>query len=169
MKIKELELNSTIESVTISDRLELYRIVDNEWILEVHTDNELCGQPGFAGDAVTDYFLSAQATDQSIRYTHCSIGTDGTDGSVYSLNELKYPVLNPRIATTNSVGTTNVTNDTSQFMAVIECTGDWILQESGLFTAATGGFMGARQTYYDWEVDNGETIGIIWKIINNRS
>jgi hypothetical protein len=28
--------------------------------------------------------------------------------------------------------------------------------------------MGARQTYYNWDIESGENFGAIWKIINNR-
>lgn len=118
--------------------------------------------------AVTNYFLTDQAAYQIAKYLYCSVGTDGTNGSVYTYSDLITPVMS-RVATTNTTTTSYITNDTAQFLAVITCDGDYVLQEAGLHTASTSGYMGARQTFASWSVENGERIGAIWEIINNRS
>jgi hypothetical protein len=46
--------------------------------------------------------------------------------------------------------------------------GDYTLTEFGLHTLATGGIMGARQTSCTWDVTNGETFGMIWRITISR-
>jgi hypothetical protein len=45
---------------------------------------------------------------------------------------------------------------------------NYTLRESGLFSSATNGEMGARQTFYDWNVSEGEEFGFVWKVVFGR-
>lgn len=171
--------NTIIENTGFSDVFSLHRIdkYGNWGKPKVETNNNpnvlqriLCklGILNYAGDALTNYALGDLSTYLSTKYLYCSVGIDGTSSTDYTLTDLKSPVM-ARVATTNTVTTTYTTNDTVQFTAIITCDGDYTLAEAGLHTTLTSGSMGARQTYYNWAVTNGETIGAIWKIINNRS
>jgi len=72
-----------------------------------------------------------------------------------------------REAATGTRITTAVTNDTAQLVATFSgYTGSEAITEAGIFNAATGGDMLARQTFtalnVDW--DGGDSIEITWKI-----
>jgi hypothetical protein len=122
----------------------------------------------YAGDAVMNYFLSDISTYLSTKYLYCSVGTDGTNGSTYTYTDLIAPVMT-RVATTNTISTTNVTNATVNFTAIFTASGDYTLLEAGLHTTLAGTTgMGARQIFYDWDVTNGQKFAGIWEIINNR-
>lgn len=180
MEMRQFSISNKPELVSFSDRFYLYRIDDDGiWDNkpEVETKNNptfiqklLCklGVRNYAGDALMNYALADLADYLSTKYLYCSVGTDGTGSTTYTYTDLKTPVMT-RVATTNTLETTYVTNDTASFIAVFTSDGDYTLQEAGLHTtlADTTG-MGCRQTYYDWEITNGENFGAIWKIINNR-
>jgi len=168
------------ENFGLFDTFELHRIDDDGvWDLkpEVKTKNRLnvfdklfckLGLRNYAGDALMNYALADLSTYLSTKYPYCSVGIDGTDSTTYTYTNLKSPAM-ARVATTNAVTTTYVTNDTVTYTAVFTSDGDYTLQEAGLhidLAGLTG--MGARQTYYNWAVTNGENFGAIWKIINNR-
>lgn len=177
MQMKQFTLQNKPEIATFSDILELHRIDKHgRWELGVETNNNpttlqkiLCklGIKNYAGDALMNYALSDLATYLSTKYLYCSVGTDGTDSTTYTYTDLKSPVM-ARVASTNTVATTYTTNDTAVFTAVFTSDGDYTLQEAGLHTALTSGNMGARQTYYNWDIETAENFGAIWKIINNR-
>lgn len=118
-------------------------------------------------DALTDYAVSDFATYISTTYGYASVGLDGTDGTDYTLNDLKSPVMS-RVLCTKSFDTTYSTNDTAVFTAITTATSDYTLNEFGLHTALTGGYMGARQVSCTWPVVNGETFGMIWRIVASR-
>lgn len=186
MQTKEFSINNKFsilpEHTSLSDVFELHRIDDlnSDWWNdkpEVVTKNNpniiqklLCrlGLRNYAGDALTNYALADLSTYLSTKYLYCSVGTSGIDGTTYTYGDLLAPAM-ARVATTNAITTTYTTNDTAQFTAVFTSDGDYTLQEAGLHTtlAATTG-MGARQTFYNWDITNGENFGGIWKIINNR-
>jgi hypothetical protein len=170
MEIKHFTAEIRPEIYGIIDRVKLYDIDDDDvWHLKVATDPVLCNAgTTCANDAVTNYFLSDQAAYQISKYLYCSVGISDASGSDYTLNDLVSPVMT-RTATTNTQTTTYTTNDTAQYLAVITCDGDYTLTETGLHTTATSGYMGARQTFYNWSVVNGQRIGAIWEIINTRS
>lgn len=171
-------MNTITNKSGCADIIELYRIdpVTGEWDKKVETNNNpsilqklMCklGLLNVAGDALTDYAINDLSTYLSTKYTYVSVGTDGTNGDIFSYSELLAPVMT-RTAATVSITTTYSTNDTVQYTAIITSNGDYALKEAGLFTASTSGYMGARQTFYEWNVVNGEVFGMIWKIINTR-
>jgi putative Ca2+/H+ antiporter (TMEM165/GDT1 family) len=73
-----------------------------------------------------------------------------------------------RVLCTKSFATTYSTNDTAVFTGIATASGDYTLCEFGLHTAITAGNMGARQTSCTWDVVNGETFGMIWRIVASR-
>jgi len=183
MDTKQFSIKNSHELMSFSDKFELHRIDcdigdwdPNKSKPEVTTLNNpnilqkiLCklGICNYAGDALTNYALSDLSTYLSTKYIYCSVGTDGTNGTTYTYTNLIAPVMS-RVATTNAVTTTYTTNDTVTYTAVFTSDGDYTLKEAGIHDALTSGNMGARQTYYDWTVSNGDNFGAIWKIINNR-
>jgi hypothetical protein len=172
---------ANITNTGFHDKLELYRIDKHgRWDLEVETVKKpsvfqklkcRVGLGNMADDALTNYAINDLAAYLSTKYTYVSVGTDATLGTDYTLNELVAPVMT-RVAATksfmNTYGTDVLLPDTAVYTSIMTSSGDYTLRESGLHTTITGGYMGARQTYYNWVVANGETFGMIWKIINSR-
>lgn len=171
------------------DKLELYRI-DSEITSPLTTEGELLevgykdletkvdlnpiekvmkalGLYRCIDDALTDYAVADFATYISNKYGYASVGTDGTNGDVYSYTNLRSPVMT-RVACTKSFATTYSTNDTAVFTVITTATGDYTLTEFGLHDALTGGNMGARQCSCTWDVVNGETFGMIWRVVASR-
>jgi len=118
-------------------------------------------------DALTDYALEDIASYLLTRYSYASQGIDGTDGTVYSLTDLKSPVMT-RVSLTKSFDTTYSINDTAVFTGIGTATGDYTLCEFGLHDALTDGNMGARQVSCSWDVVNAETYGYIWRVVASR-
>jgi len=118
-------------------------------------------------DALTNYAVTDLATYILTKYGYASQGTDGTDGTNYTLTDLKSPVMT-RVALTKSFDTTYTTNDTAVFTGIGTATGDYTLCEFGLHDALTDGNMGARQVSCSWDVVNAETYGYIWRIVASR-
>ena len=118
-------------------------------------------------DALTDYAVTDLASYILLKYGYASQGIDGTDGTNYTLTDLKSPVMS-RVTLTKSFDTTYTTNDTVVFTGITTATGDYTLCEFGIHDALTGGNMGARQTSCTWDVVNGETFGMIWRIVVSR-
>ena len=159
------------------DKLELYRIdVDGNWNKDIETNvnlsltekiSKFLGIYKCIDDALTDYAIADFATYISAKYGYASTGTDGTDGDVYTFNDLKSPVMT-RTKCTKSIDTTYSTNDTAVFTAIVTASGGYTLTEFGLHDAETDGNMGARQVSCTWSVTNGEVFGMIWRVIASR-
>lgn len=69
-----------------------------------------------------------------------------------------------RAASTNSRVTTDVTNDTAQFVKAYSVSGTKAVTESGVFDASSSGNLLARQVFSAINVINGDTLTITWKI-----
>ncbi len=69
-----------------------------------------------------------------------------------------------RQASTNSLVTTSVTNDTLQMQATFNFTASYNITEYGIFNAATGGDMLSRKTDTGTAVNNGDSLQVTWKI-----
>ncbi|MFA5760178.1 MAG: hypothetical protein WC877_00185 [Dehalococcoidales bacterium] len=167
--------------IRLSDRIELYRIDDKEWNLEVKTNHSptflqklLCKLKlyNYADDALTNQAVYELATHFASTYTYVDVGTDGTDGGNYEFASLKVPTTigrtNAVITYENTYSTNLLYPDTVVYTAVMTSDDDYILQESGLFEFASGGIMGARQTFYDWNVTAGEEFAFVWKVVFGR-
>ena len=165
-----------IDKSSVADRLELYRINDGEWTLEMQTEVNLpwykkvakyLGLYKCIDDALTDYAVQDFAIYIHDKYGYASCGIDGTDGDVYTYTDLKTPVMT-RVACTKAYATTYTTNDTVVYTAITTATNDYTLTEFGIHDALTGRNMGARQTSCTWPVTTGETFGMIWRIVVSR-
>jgi len=163
------------------DIIELYRISDNgEWNKSLETNNhpsilqrilKSLGLYNCAGDALTNYAINDLAVYTASKYIYASVGIDGTSGTNYGYTDLKSPVMTRWSVTPSIVNTYSsdpLLPDTVQYAIMATSTGDYTLQEAGLHTTLTGGYMGSRQTFGNWPVVNGETFGMIWKIIYGR-
>lgn len=69
-----------------------------------------------------------------------------------------------RAASTNSRVTTDVTNDTAQFVKAFSVSGTVAVTESGVFDASSTGNMLARQVFSAINVVSGDTLTITWKV-----
>lgn len=160
-----------------TDKLELYRIDSSgTWSKDLETKVYLnplqrvmkaLGLYRCIDDALTDYAIEDIAWYLMSKYGYASVGIDGSDGTVYTLTDLKSPVMT-RATCSKSFDTTYTTNDTAVFTAITTATSDYTLTEFGLHDAETDGNMGARQVSCTWDVTNGETFGMIWRIVASR-
>lgn len=170
-----------IDGTSCEDKLEIYRInKDGSWKLEVETNNhpslwckflKFLGLKNYAGDALTNYAINDLAVHTGNKYTYASVGIDGSSSSNFDLNDLVSPVMTRTSAVIGYTSTysTNATYpDTVVYTIVMTATGDYTLQEAGLHTAATSGYMGSRQTFSNWSVTNGESFALVWKIVYGR-
>lgn len=124
-----------------------------------------------------DYALNDFASHAVEKYKYISIGKSAATPSSTSLTTLVDESTALRTAVTGSIVTVNSTNptypDAAQFTVIIQnTTGSSVSSyEAGLQTATYGGTgdkLGSRQTYTEWVIANGETVGIIWKIVPSR-
>ena len=159
------------------DKLELYRIEnDGEWIKDIETKvyfNPLerilkaLGLYRCIDDALTDYAIEDLTSYILTRYSYASVGIDGSSGTDYTLTDLVSPVMT-RTLCTKTFDTTYSSNDTAVFTGITTATSDYTLCEFGLHDTLTSGNMGARQVSCTWDVVNGETFGMIWRIVTSR-
>lgn len=168
----------------VIDELKLFRVDDSRyrtydpdhWKLEMKTEYSLSplqkvmkalGLYKCIDDALTNYAVSDFATYISTKYGYASVGIDGTDGTNYTLTDLKSPVFT-RVACTKAYETTYSPSDTAVFTGITTATSTETLTEFGLHDASTSGNMGARQTSCTWDVVDGETFGMIWRVVCSR-
>lgn len=108
-------------------------------------------------------------TDQAGSYTafdYIAVGT-GTTAATATDTTLETEVTNlglTRAAGTGTSVTTNVTDDTAQFLKSFTVTGAAAVTESGVLNAASTGTLLCRQTFSAINVANGDTLQITWKV-----
>lgn len=171
-----------IDNMGCSDRLALYRIDDEgNWTCEVKTNKKpslwerALKRFGFyncADDAMMEYALNDLALHLYDKYSFISVGESSASSTVYTLDDLVDPVMTRIAASTATTFTTNNTDsdypDSVRFVSLFVSDSDYTLKESGLHTAESGGYMGARQTFGNWDVATGDSFGVIWDIICSR-
>jgi hypothetical protein len=116
-----------------------------------------------AGMAVVAGLINGVITDF---FDYIAVGT-GTTSPVAGNTTLEAEIVDSglaRAASTNSRVTTDVTNDTAQFVKSFSVTGTKAVTESGVFDAASAGNMLCRQTFSAVNVVNGDTLQVTWKI-----
>lgn len=127
--------------------------------------------------ALTDYALNDFSNYLLTKYHYMSLGESDADSLLTNHTSLVAEVAALRTAVATSITNTYSTNptypDTAQFISIItNSTGsDKYLEEAGLQVAAYGAVtdhLGSRQTFSSWTIANGETVGIIWKIVPSR-
>lgn len=67
--------------------------------------------------------------------------------------------------TSNTVGTTSVSGDTAVFQITFSFTTSYAITEVGIFNALSGGTMLNRSVIGTVNLTNGETLSILWQII----
>lgn len=125
-----------------------------------------------------DYAINDVSAYLITKYLYMSLGESASGPTDTDLDALDTEVTALRTSTTNTITNTYSTNpsypDTAQFTTIFtNSTGSsQSIYEAGLQTATYGSasdHLGARQTFTEWPIANGETVGIIWKVIPSRS
>lgn len=107
--------------------------------------------------------------DQSGSYTafdYIAVGT-GTTTATATDTQLETEITDnglARAASTGTLVTENVANDTAQFVKSFSVTGSEAVTESGVFNDGSAGTMLCRQTFSAINVENGDTLQITWKV-----
>jgi hypothetical protein len=128
----------------------------------VETPNALMNL-GFA--EVAGLFCSDQAASHTA-FDYIAVGT-GTTAATATQTGLVTETTNSgltRAATTGTLVTVNVANDTAQFVKAFSVTGSVAVTESGVFNASSNGVMLCRQTFSAINVANLDTLQITWKV-----
>lgn len=126
----------------------------SEWKIVLHQKN-LVVNVGLAQIALHLGDGSATA------WTHMAIGTgtttpSGTDTALG--NEVA------RVSATFSRVTTDVTNDTAQWVATFTASGTWAITEQGMFTASSGGIMLNRVTFSAINLSTNDELQFTYKL-----
>ena len=164
------------------DVLEVYRRDKNtrEWKLERKTVKnpsifqQFLRKVGIlkcADDAFTNWMINQVAQFTGTTLLYAGVGTSATSGTDYTLNDLVTPVMTrvtPTISYLNVYGLDATYPDTVQYVVIMTATSSYTLREAALFTAATGGYMGARQVMSDMAITAGEEIALVWRITYGR-
>lgn len=98
-------------------------------------------------------------------FTYIALGT-GTTAPSATDTALEAEITTgggARANATASRTTTDTTNDTSQLQNTFSFTASFAITESGVFNAASGGTMAARQTFSAINVVNGDSLQVTWK------
>lgn len=104
--------------------------------------------------------ITQVATSIKDDYPYVAIGT-GTTAVNAADTTLETEVM--RVASTNTLTTTAVTNDTAQESATFNITTTYAITKSGVFTAASSGTMLCEALFSAINVVNGDTLTVIWK------
>lgn len=116
-----------------------------------------------AGKAVAAGLLTGDVTN-FFDYIAVGTGTTAADATDTTLETETAASGLTRAASTNSRVTTDVTDDTAQFVKAFSVSGTVAVTESGVFDASSAGNMLARQTFSAINVVSGDTLTITWKI-----
>lgn len=99
-------------------------------------------------------------------FDYIGVGT-GTTAATFTNTTLVTEITNSglaRAATTGTLVTTTVANDTAQFVKSFSVTASQAVTESAVFNAASSGTMLCRQTFSAINVVSGDTLQITWKV-----
>jgi len=135
---------------------------EGKLIESVETPNTLTNT-GFA--EVAGLFCSDQSGSHTA-FDYIAVGT-GTTAATATDTELETEETQnglSRAASTGTLTTVNVTDDTAQFVTSFNVTGDVAVTESGVFNDSSAGVMLCRQTFSAINVANGDTLQITWKV-----
>lgn len=94
-------------------------------------------------------------------FTHIALGTGSTAPAA---GQTSLADETHRSASTESIATTAVTNDTAQFLTTFSFTSSNAIVESGVFNDPSAGDMLCRQTFSAINVGSGDTLETTWKI-----
>lgn len=117
-----------------------------------------------AGKAEAAALLAGVDTPTAFGYIAVGTGTTAAAVTDTTLETETASAGLSRAASTNSRVTTDVTNDTAQFLKSFTVTGTVAVTESGVLNAASTGDLLCRQVFSAINVVNGDTLQITWKI-----
>ena len=112
-------------------------------------------------------------SDVSASYTafdYIGVGT-GVSAATYTNTTLGTEITNSglaRAASTGTLVTENVANDSAQFVHQFSVTNTQAVTESAIFNASSVGKMLCRQTFSAINVISGDTLQITWKVTVSR-
>lgn len=116
-----------------------------------------------AGKAAVAGLITGDVTDF---FDYIAVGT-GTTAAALTDTTLETESATAgltRAASTNSRVTTDVTNDTAQFVKAFSVSGTVAVTESGVLSASSSGTLLARQVFSAINVVSGDTLTITWKV-----
>ncbi|MEM3845137.1 MAG: hypothetical protein QXU98_05490 [Candidatus Parvarchaeota archaeon] len=142
------------DSIGLKGKFELLHFRNGEVIERREIHNVICN----VGIAKIAGLVAGTATGG---FDYMATGT-GTAAAAATNTALETEVL--RVSTTNSLVTTSVTNDTSQFVATFNYTATYAITEAGIFDASSGGNLLSRQVFAPVNVVSGDSIQITWKV-----
>ena len=140
--------------VNLGDNLRIIHIHEGKVVSEKTIHNIICN----VGLAKVAGLVAGTATGG---FGYVAVGT-GTTAAAATDTALGIEVM--RVASTNSLITTSVTNDTSQMVATFNFTASYAITESGVFDASSGGNLLAHQVFSAINVVSGDAIIITWQI-----
>lgn len=132
-----------------------------------HWTTDLAWKPNLitnAGKAVAAGLLGN--VDSQTAFSYIAVGT-GTTAAAATDTALETETSGSgltRAAATVSRVTTDVTNDTTQFLKSFSVTGTVAVTESGVLNASSSGSLLCRQVFSAINVINGDTLQITWQI-----
>lgn len=131
-----------------------------QWKEEPMVVSNLITNAGFAAMASRLNGSGAEAA-----FTYIALGTGATAATVSDTTLQTEITTNggQRAAATASRTTTGVSNDTAQLLKVFTVTADFVITESGVFNAASGGVMLSRQLPSAINLLSGKSLEVIWK------
>jgi hypothetical protein len=164
---KEVKMKEKQEQVGIKGFIKIDHFDEKGVLIEsVETPNTVTnvGFTEVAGLFCNDVKASYTAFD------YIGVGT-GVSAATYTNTTLGTEITNSglaRAASTGTLTTENVANDTAQFVHQFSVTAAQAVTESAVFNAASNGTMLCRQTFSAINVANGDTLQISWKITVSR-
>lgn len=129
------------------------------WTTDAHKPNLITN----AGKALVAGLMTGDVTN-FFDYIAVGTGTTAAAATDTALETESATAGLTRAASTNSRVTTDVTNDTAQFLKSFTVTGTVAVTESGVFDASSTGNMLCRQVFSAINVVNGDTLQITWKV-----
>jgi len=112
------------------------------------------GLAAIAGQLVAD-------TSTGFEFDWIAIGT-GDTAVVATNTALVNEAM--RVSSTGTTVTTNVANDTAQYVGTFAITATATIQESGVFSSASAGTMLCRKTFNDINVASGDSLEVTWQV-----
>lgn len=117
-----------------------------------------------AGKAAAAGLLGNTGSITAFSYIAVGTGTTAANAADTTLETEITDSGLERAASTVSRVTTDVTNDTTQFLHSFTVTGTKAVTESGVLNASSSGILLCRQVFSAVNVVNGDTLQITWKI-----
>jgi len=160
-------MKETNEQVGVKGWIKIDHFDNNGNLIEsVETPNTVTNA-GFT--EVAGLFCSDVAGSYTA-FDYIGVGT-GTSAATYTDTALETEITDSglaRAASTGTLTTTSVANDTAQFVKQFSVTDTQAVTESAVFNDSSSGTMLCRQTFSAINVTSGDTLQITWKVAVSR-